>query len=68
MDIMKSVIAGIEKRDHKIFLVNAENADAVFDEMEAAGYVFACARRPNEDGFRTVYFVANPALAPSYSI
>jgi hypothetical protein len=66
MDIMKSVIADIEERDHKSFLVNAKNADAVFDEMESAGYVFACARRPNSDGLREVYFVREPQ--PGYRI
>jgi hypothetical protein len=66
MDIMDSVIEGIEERDHKSFLVNAKNADAVFDEMESAGYVFACARRP-KDGFRTVYFVPKDP-EPGYRI
>jgi hypothetical protein len=68
MEFMDKVIAGIEKRDHKSFPVNAENTHAVFDEMEAAGYVFACARAANEEGFRTVYFVPDPDPMPRFSI
>jgi hypothetical protein len=56
-DFMDDVIAGIERRDHKKALVCPENTDAVFDEMEANGYVFCCARKPDQFGLRTVYFV-----------
>jgi hypothetical protein len=56
-DIIESIVDGIERRDHKKALVCAGNEDAVFDEMEAAGYVFAFARAADEFGLRAVYFV-----------
>ena len=68
MEFMDNVIAGIKERDHKCFMVSAnhEISDAIFDQMDAEGYVFACARAANGDGFREVYFVVNPV--PRYSL
>jgi hypothetical protein len=56
-DFAQAIIDGIERRDHKKALVCAGNEDAVFDEMEAAGYVFAFARAADEFGLRAVYFL-----------
>jgi hypothetical protein len=64
---MKAVIADIEDRDHRIFVVNpgAELADAIWEQMEADGYKFACS--PMRDKLtreRKIYFVRQnePAL------
>jgi hypothetical protein len=67
-DIMKAIVDGVKSRDHKMFLVPAgeEISDAILDEMDAAGYVFACAPAADENGMREFYFVANPVLR--YSI
>jgi len=69
-DIMQAIIDGVKSHDHKRFMVpaNHEISDAIFDQMDAEGYIFACAKAANSDGFREVYFVADPALAPRYSI
>lgn len=57
MDFMKEVVAAIEDRDHKRFLVKAgeDLADDIWALMEADGYRFACAPAlPN--GERAFYF------------
>jgi len=59
MDLMETIVASVKKRDHKVVRVpiGEEISDAVIDEMEAAGYVFACSpAAPDEQGFREVYF------------
>jgi hypothetical protein len=56
-DLMNDVIAGIESRDHRKTLVCDDTIDAVFDQMEADGYVFCCARKADQFGMRTAYFV-----------
>ena len=67
MDIMEFVIAVIKRSDHKRFLVpaNEEISDAICDEMDAAGYVFACAVAADESGMREVYFVPNHDRVPT---
>jgi hypothetical protein len=59
MGQMETIVASVKKRDHKMVRVpiGEEMSDAVIDEMEAAGYVFACApAAPNGQGFREFYF------------
>jgi hypothetical protein len=57
MDIMKAVIADIEDRDHKRFVVNAgeDLAEEIWSLMEADGYKFACSPAA-VGGQRTFYF------------
>jgi hypothetical protein len=70
MDFMDHVIAGIKERDHKRFMVPTDHeiSDAIFDQMDAEGYIFACAKAADKKGMCEVYFVADPALEPRYSI
>jgi hypothetical protein len=59
MDMMEAIVANVKKRDHKVVRVpiGEEISDAVLGEMEAAGYVFACAPAPpNGQGFCEIYF------------
>jgi hypothetical protein len=66
MDIMKSVVAAIEDRDHKCFVVKAgeDLADEIWGLMEADGYKFACAPASDKTtGQRRVYFVRESAPA-----
>jgi histidinol-phosphate/aromatic aminotransferase/cobyric acid decarboxylase-like protein len=59
MDMMDAIVASVKKRDHKVVrvLIGEEVSDAVCDEMEAAGYVFACSpAAPKGQSFREFYF------------
>jgi hypothetical protein len=56
-DFMDDVIAMIESQDHRKTLVCDETIDAVFNQMEADDYVFCCARKADQFGMRTAYFV-----------
>lgn len=57
MDIMKAIVAAVEERDHKRFVVKAEEdlADEILAIMDADGYRFAC-EQALENGDRAVYF------------
>lgn len=57
MDITKAIVAGVEERDHKHYVVKAgeDLSDEILALMEADGYRFACAQAL-ENGDRAVYF------------
>lgn len=53
---MNAVIAGIEERDHRRFLVNADEelAESIWAQMKADGYAFACS--PAAENGQTAYY------------
>ena len=57
MDIMKSIVAAVEERDHKKFVVKdgEELAAEIWAQMESDGYKFACAPAL-ENGEHSIYF------------
>jgi hypothetical protein len=64
MDMMDAILASVNKRDHKVVRVpiGEDVPDAIYDEMEAAGYVFACSpAAPKGQGFREIYFERHTA-------
>ena len=64
MDMMDAIVASVKKRGHKMVRVpiGEEISDAVLGEMEAAGYVFACASAASKSqGFREIYFERHAA-------
>jgi hypothetical protein len=57
MDANAFDVAAIEKRDHRVFVVAADEwiSDEVETQLEAEGFVFACSPE-NQDGTRRLYF------------
>jgi hypothetical protein len=56
-NVFDDIIAAIEQRDHRVFVVAADEwiSDEVETQLEADGFMFACSPE-NPDGTRRLYF------------